>query len=87
MLQFAVHPLDHDQPFVALVQLGLAPLFELDDHVCIAAAAPVDTREHDVGPLAGERKLVLDQHLDLAETGLHEVMGQSREAAPPRLPL
>lgn len=83
MLQQAVHPRDRDQPFVVFVKLGLAPLLELDNYVCIAAGAPVDACEYDVGPLAGERKLVLDQHLDLAETGLHQVVSQYREAAPP----
>jgi hypothetical protein len=83
MLQEAMHSLDHDQPFVVFVQLGLAPLLELDNDVRILAGPPVHAREHDVGPLAGERKLVFDQHLDLAETGLDEVMSQYREAALP----
>lgn len=87
MLEFAMHSLHHDQPFVALVQLGTAPLLELDDHVCIPAGAPINAREYDVGPLAGEREPVLDQHLDIAETGLGEIVGQYRETAPPGLPL
>jgi hypothetical protein len=59
----------------------------LDSRRGVSAGAPINAREHDVGPLAGERKPVFNQHLDVAETGLHEVMGQYRKAAPPGLRL
>ncbi|HTZ24212.1 MAG TPA: hypothetical protein VMC83_09490 [Streptosporangiaceae bacterium] len=83
MLEEALHSRYRDQPFVVFVELGLAPLLELDHDVCVAAGAPVRARKHDVGALAGERKLVFDEHLDPAEAGLHEVMSQYRQTALP----
>src|SRR5581483_7127201 len=87
MVSLAEHSLDQDKAFIFLVEFGMAPLLELDDHVRIAPGAPVDARQHHVGTLTGQRKLVFDKHLDVAETGVHEVMGQYRDTAPPGLPL
>ena len=39
--------------------------------------------QDDVGALAGQRQLVLDQHLDVIEAGLHQVGGQRVQAALP----
>ena len=39
--------------------------------------------EHDVGALARERQLVLDEHLDVTEPGGHQVRPQGRDAALP----
>ena len=80
-----MHTLDYDRPFAVFVQLGLAPLLELHDHIGVAAGAPVNPRQHHVRPPAGQRKLVLDQHLDVAKAGVHEVLRQNREAALPDL--
>ncbi|MFD2348673.1 hypothetical protein ACFSTC_03570 [Nonomuraea ferruginea] len=50
-------PLPHaghqDELGVLLVQLGLAPLLELDDQVGVGPRAPVTSGEDDVRPLAG----------------------------------
>ncbi|MGO0575492.1 hypothetical protein [Ornithinimicrobium panacihumi] len=43
--------------------------------------------EDDVGALAGERQLVLHEHLDVAEPGVDEVGAQPGEAALPRATL
>ena len=87
MLKLAMHSLDYDEPFAVFVQLGLAPLLEFHDHVRVPASAPVNPRQHYISPPAGERKLVFNQHLNIAEAGIQEVVRQYREAAPPGLPL
>src|SRR3954454_9742133 len=43
--------------------------------------------EDDVDALRRQRKVVLDEDLDLVDTRLHEVMGQNWEAVVPRLDL
>ena len=72
--------------------LGQALLVEQDElltilDVGVAAGAPVNPRQHHIGSPAGQRELVLNQHLHVAEVGLDEIPHQHREAAPPRLPL
>ena len=39
--------------------------------------------EDDVGALARERQLVLDQHLDVAESGGHQIRPEGGDAALP----
>jgi hypothetical protein len=87
MLKFAMQSLNYDKPFAVFEQLGLAPLLEFHDHIRVPASAPVNSRQHYVSPLAGERKLVFNQHLNVAEAGIYEVVRQYREATPPGLPL
>ncbi len=40
--------------------------------------------EDNVGTLRCERKVIFDQHLDIAEAGIGKVRGQDWEAALPR---
>ncbi len=61
-----------------------APLLELDDDVGRRPGLRVHPAEHGVGALARQGELVLDQDLDLVQTGLHEVGGQDVQAAFPR---
>jgi hypothetical protein len=44
------------------------------------------TGEDDINPLARQRQLVLDQHLDAAEAGLLEVGGERGQAGVPGAP-
>ncbi|HLV71900.1 MAG TPA: hypothetical protein VKY91_03880 [Vulgatibacteraceae bacterium] len=78
------HVVDQHAARVVVPHLGAAPLLELDDHVRVAAGAPVDAGEHHVRSLAGQRQLVLDEHLDPAEAGGDEVLGDHGEAPFPR---
>ncbi len=75
---------DH-QLLVLLVQLGLAPLLELDDHEQILARAPIGAGEHGVrrtAPVVGHR--IFEHHLDPAEPGVAQVPDQRGHAVGPR---
>ena len=41
------------------------------------------TAQHDIGALAGERQLILDKRLDIAEPSLDQVGRQDIEASGP----
>ena len=43
----------------------------------------MDSGQDHVGPLRGERQLVLDEHLDVVQTGVHEVGAQRRQTPLP----
>jgi hypothetical protein len=73
----------HTQIERVLEQRGRAPLLELDHDVRRLSGARVHAAQHDVGALAGQRQLVLDQHLDRVEAALHQVGGQRVQAALP----
>ncbi len=55
--------LDCYEVLAAFEAVGLTPLFELDHDIRRASGARVDASEDSVHSLAGQRKLVLDQHL------------------------
>ncbi|WP_406064162.1 hypothetical protein [Micromonospora sp. NBC_00860] len=63
--------------------LGVGPLLQLDDDVGIVGRPGVHTGKHHVHPLAGQRQLVLDQHLHLAQTRVGEILPQHRQAVRP----
>src|SRR5665811_1208631 len=42
------------------------------------------SRENDVGALAGQRELVLKEHLNVGQTGGHQIRPQRRNTAFPR---
>ncbi|MET7876163.1 hypothetical protein ABZS52_04435 [Micromonospora profundi] len=71
----------------AVVRLDVGPLLQLHDDIGVLGGSRVDTGEHHVDPLAGQWKLVFDQHLDLAQTGVSEILPQHPEAARPRAAL
>jgi hypothetical protein len=73
----------HTQIDGVLEQRGRTPLLELDDDVRRLSGPRVHAAQHDVGAVAGQRQLVLDQHLHVVEPGLHEVGGQRVQAALP----
>lgn len=87
MAELAVESLDQHEMVVVLEQVRLAPLLELDHDVGVLTCPRVDTGEYDVRSLAGEGKLVLDEHLDLAEPRLDEVPRQHGHAPRPGVPL
>src|SRR4051812_19558501 len=68
-------------------ELCCSPLLELDHDVRRPAGARMHTREDDIGPLAGQRKLVLDKSFDPVEPGLDEITAELVEAPLPRLDL
>ncbi len=82
-LGFPRHVVDQHAARILVPHLGVAPLLQFDHHVRVAAGAPIDPREHHVRALTGQRQLVLDEHLDLAQPRLGEVLGEDREAAFP----
>ena len=75
--------LDPDQHVAVLEPVGVTPLLELDDEVGRAARDRVLASQDDVGPLAREGKLVLEEHLDVVEAGGDQVRAQSRQAPLP----
>src|SRR5579859_259456 len=75
--------LDQHQLLVVLEEFGVAPLLEFHHHVRVLARAAVQPGQHHVGPLAGERQLVLDEHLYLAQPRLDEIGGEYGQAALP----
>ncbi|WP_424856280.1 hypothetical protein [Streptomyces sp. SAI-170] len=42
-------------------------------------------RQYGIGPLAGERQLVLEEDMHVAQVGLEQDVEQPREALPPRI--
>ncbi|MET9314627.1 hypothetical protein ABZX12_22680 [Kribbella sp. NPDC003505] len=77
-------PVDQDELPVLVPGGRPAPLLEFDDDVRRSTRPRVTTREHDIGALRRQREVVFDQHLDLAELGLLEVLSQHRQTPLPR---
>jgi hypothetical protein len=77
----------HTQIQGVLEQRGRAPLLELDHDVRRLPGPRVHAAQHRVGALAGQRQLVLDQHLNVVQAGLHQVGRQRVQAALPRADL
>jgi hypothetical protein len=82
-LRAAAHVPDEHQLRIGLEKLGVAPLLQLDHQVRVTAGAAVLPGQHHIGALAGQGQLVFDEHLDLAQPSLHEILGQDGEAAVP----
>jgi hypothetical protein len=82
-LRAAAHVLDKHQFWIFLEKLGMAPLLQFDDYVCVATGAAVLPRQYHIGALAGEGELVFDEHLYLAQSRLHEIVGKDRKTAIP----
>ncbi|GIJ80415.1 hypothetical protein Xph01_48470 [Micromonospora phaseoli] len=72
-----------DQGVGLFVRSRVGPLFQLNNQVGIAPATGIDPGQHSVYPPAGQRQLILDQHLHLAEAGVGEILGQYRQATAP----
>ncbi len=70
-----------------VVQGGGTPLLELDDDVRVAAGARVHAGQDGVHTFAGQRQLVLGENLDLAKSGVHEILREDRQAPLPGPPL
>ena len=75
--------LDPNQGLAVLEPLSMAPLLQLDHEVGRPTGLRMLADEDHVGPLAGERELVLDEHLHVVEAGGHEVGTQRRDASLP----
>ena len=82
-LRAAAHVLDKHQFWVFLEKLGMAPLLQFDNYICGATGAEILPRQHHIGALAGEGELVFDEHLYLAQSRLHEIVGKDRKTAIP----
>lgn len=84
-LRSARHARYLDQVRVVLVPVRRRPLLELDDHIRRSAGVGVRPGEDYVGALRGERQVVFDQHLYVAEPCIGEIAGEHRQASTPRL--
>ncbi|WP_053724071.1 hypothetical protein [Streptomyces sp. WM6378] len=62
---------------------GVGPLLELDDDVGRPGRAGVPAGQHHVGPQAGQRQPVLDQYLDMLQSGFIQHAGQGGQAVAP----
>ena len=76
--------LDVDQRFGVLVPGGVRPLLELDDHEGVLAGRRVRAGQDGVDASAGQRQLVLHQHLDIMQARVGEVLREHGQAAGPR---
>lgn len=63
--------------------VGFAPLLQFDHHVRRLTGGWMYPGQYHVSALAGQRQPVLQQHLDFAEPGFHEHVGECRDAALP----
>ncbi|WP_433498140.1 hypothetical protein ACQP1K_25055 [Sphaerimonospora sp. CA-214678] len=81
------HAVHDDQMLAQLGGLGAAPLLEFDHDVRVIAGTRMHSGEDDVDALAGQRKLVLHEHLDLVWPGVGHIACEGREAALPGLDL
>lgn len=79
--------LDRHQGVAVLKPFRGTPLLELHDNVGRPPRGRVLARKEDVGTLARQRQLELDEHLHVVETGGDEVGAQGRDAALPASPL
>lgn len=79
--------LDKDEGVAVLEAFRVTPLLELDDEVRGAAGDRVTTGEDDVGTLARQWQLVLEEHLHVAQASSHQVRAQGGDAALPRAAL
>lgn len=61
----------------------ITPLLEFDHDVGRCAGARVPPCQNDIGTFAGERELVLEQHLDVVQSGVNQILGEDRQAAGP----
>ncbi|MEV0794590.1 hypothetical protein [Kribbella sp. NPDC050459] len=77
-------PVDQDELPVLVPGGRPTPLLEFDDDVRRSACAWMAARKHDIGALRRQREVVFDEHLDLAEPGLLEVLSQHRQTPLPR---
>lgn len=64
--------------------LRFGPLFELDEHVRRRPVAGIDAAQHHIHPFGTVRQLVLEEHLDMAKTGIHDVGEKCGQAVLPR---
>jgi len=58
-------------------------LLQLDNNVGSFTSCRVNTGQHHVGTLRGERQVILDQHLDILESRCDELGRERGQAAPP----
>lgn len=79
--------LNSDQFTGPVVEGGLAPLLQLNDHVGRGARARMTSGEDHVNPLAGQRQLMLEKHLDVLQPSVENVLSQYRQAPRPRVSL
>jgi len=86
-LRAAGHARYVDQLGASLVGPGCRPLLQFHDHIGRLTGVRMGAREHDVGALRGQRQVVLDEHLHPGQTGIDQVPGEYRQAAPPGFPL
>jgi hypothetical protein len=75
---------DLNEIWIVLPPVGRRPLLELDNHVGRQLRVRVDAGEDNIGALRGQRQLILDEHLDVAQTGIHEVLREHGKATFPR---
>ncbi|WP_395100635.1 hypothetical protein ACGRHW_40880 [Streptomyces noursei] len=62
---------------------GVGPLLELDDDVGRLGRVGVPAGQHHVGPQAGQGQLVLDQYLNMLQSGFVQHAGQGGQAVTP----
>ena len=77
-------PIDSDQARIALVNVSIAPLLQLDDDERRLAGAGVLAGQNGVYAAAAERQPVFQQYLDVTEPGLDKIVGEYRDTALPR---
>lgn len=78
---------DDDQFRIAFPRCSGTPLLEFNDDIRRRAGLWVPARQDSVRPLGRQRQLVLQQHLDVAQTGLKEHIRQAGQASLPRTDL
>ena len=80
-------PGDRHQDVAVFEALRGGPLLQLDHEVSRTPRPRRRAGQDDVGALARQRQLVLDQHLDATQAGAVEVGGERRKAPLPRATL
>jgi hypothetical protein len=75
----------HAEFRVAVDNAGARPLFELHDDVGNRLTDRMPTGQYYVSAQTRQRELVLDEHLDIAEIGVDQVLREDRKTRRPRL--
>jgi hypothetical protein len=78
-------PRNHDQAVVAL--LGVRPLLQLDENVGVSSGPRIGTAEQGIDPLRCQGQSVLEENLQVAESGVLEVAQERRQAVAPGVDL
>ena len=69
-VQPCTHALQYTEVVGVVEQVRSRPLLQLDHDELCGARTRVITAEHDIGPFARQRQLVLHQRLDVLEPSL-----------------